>query len=315
MTGTPTDLSSPPAGPIADVSYRNYDGPLRRHHFRWWVIARMMASIVLRRKGFWVLAALSVIPYLLPGFQLYLMSRMPGDFAAMLARRPLNSVFYDAYAGSQLWQFLLALMAGAAIIAGDNRTNALQIYLARPITKGDYLTGKWMSVFLVLAATSLVPAVLLFLYCLASFSGDRFLDDHPRIWLQILGTCLLPPVLHASLIVGFSSCFKRPLMAGGIYAAFYFGLQVVTGITSDILWKSGKFSETIGHLSLPGVLRGLGQHFFDATPTFFGLPIPPRGGTDARPDLTALLIFAAVLVVLGLTVARLRIRAVEVVKG
>jgi ABC-2 type transport system permease protein len=305
-------------GPIADVSYRHYDGPLHTSLFRWWIVARAMVRLSLKKKGFWVLACLALLPYLFPGFQLYLRSRAPAEFAAFLAQRPFTGFFYDAYAQSQLWLFLLTLLVGAASIAGDNRTNALQIYLSKPLTKRDYLIGKWTSIFAILAVVSLVPALALYLFCLASFSDQGFLRDHPHLWLQVLGTSLLPAVLHASLILGFSAWFKRPLLAGGIYAAFYFGVQVVAGIIAAIMWRTGhpERISTISSLSVPGILRGLGQHIYNATPTFFGMPVPGRGGMEpTKPELLPLVLLGAALVVLGLTAARLRVRAVEVVRG
>jgi len=42
----------------------------------------------------------------------------------------------------------IALVVGAGAIAADNRSNALMVYLSKPITKGDYLLGKWMGIFL-----------------------------------------------------------------------------------------------------------------------------------------------------------------------
>jgi ABC-2 type transport system permease protein len=315
MSVTPTP---PAAGPIADVSYRHYDGPLHTSLFRWAIVARAMVRLSLKKKGFWVLAFLALLPYLFPGFQLYLRSRVPAEFTSFLAQRPFTSFFYDAYAQSQLWIFLLTLLVGAASIAGDNRTNALQIYLSKPLTKRDYLMGKWASIFVILAVVSLVPALALYLFCLASFSDQGFLRDHPYLWLQVLGASMLPATLHASLILGFSAWFKRPLLAGGIYAAFFFGVQIVVGIVAAIMWRTGhpERASTIASLSLPGLLRGLGQHLYDATPTFFGMPVRGPGGMEpARPELLPLVLLSAALVVLGLAAARARVRAVEVVRG
>ncbi|HEU4752754.1 MAG TPA: ABC transporter permease subunit, partial [Armatimonadota bacterium] len=253
-----------PGGPIADVSYRNYDGPLRSHPFRWWIIARMMARLALKRKGFWVLACLALLPYLFHAFQLYIRSQVPSRLAEFLGEQPFNLLFYDAYQRSEFWIFLLALLIGAGSIAGDNRTNALQIYLSKPVTKGDYLLGKWMGIFSVLAAVSLVPSVALFLFCWGSFSHQGFMKDYHDLAWQAVVAPLLPAALHASLILGFSAWFKRPLLAGGIYAAFYVGLQVVVAIMAGILWRTGREQDafTVGYLSVPGVIKGLGQHLY-----------------------------------------------------
>ena len=68
-----------PSGVIHDIGYRHYDGPLHTSLFRWWVVARAMVRLSLKKKGFWVLACLALLPYLFPGFQLYLRSRAPAE--------------------------------------------------------------------------------------------------------------------------------------------------------------------------------------------------------------------------------------------
>lgn len=315
----PNPAASPlPPAPIADTSYRNYDGPLHPPRFGWWIVARMMARLSLKRKGFWVLLFFALIPYLLPAFLLYIRSQDESKLLDMLAARSFAGIFYDAFAGAQLWIFLLALLVGASSIAGDNRANALQIYLSKPLTKGGYLAGKWLGIFSTLAAASFLPAFLLYLYCWGSFTAEGFLKDNPHLWLQVLAATLLPPALHASFLLGVSAWFKRPLLAGGIYAGLYFGVQVLSGIVAFILRRVGQDEQSVTamHCSIPGVLRGLGQHLFDTTPGFYGLPV--RFGAmaqETKPELLPLIVLAAAMIAAGLLLARLRVRAVEVVRG
>lgn len=318
MSASIPTAEAAPTAPIADTSYRNYDGPLHPPRFGWWIVARMMTRLSLKRKGFWVLLFFALIPYLLPAFLLYIRSQDESKLLDTLAARSFAGIFYDAFAGAQLWVFLLALLVGASSIAGDNRANALQIYLSKPLTKGGYLAGKWLGIFSTLAAASFLPALVLYLYCWGSFTNEGFLKDNPYLWLQVTAATLLPPVLHASFLLGVSAWFKRPLLAGGIYAGLYFGGQVLSGIVAVILRRVGQDeqSATALHCSIPGVLRGLGQHLFDTTPGFYGLPMRIGGFLqESKPDLLPLLILAGVLIVGGLLLARTRVRAVEVVRG
>src|SRR5688500_9736480 len=59
------------ASPIADVSYRNYDGPLRRR-LRWWIVALAGVRIAVSRWYFWLFVVLAMLPYLAGGFWIYL---------------------------------------------------------------------------------------------------------------------------------------------------------------------------------------------------------------------------------------------------
>jgi ABC-2 type transport system permease protein len=313
---TATEVTA--AAPIADVSYRSYDGPLRAHPLRFWIIARMMARLAVRRKGFWVLAVLAALPYVFPMFQLYIAGRDPTGAMKVLFRQPFNGLFYDAFAGfggAGLWLFLTALLAGAASIAGDFRTNALQIYLSKPVTRLDYLFGKWGGIFVVVGGVALIPALVFFIYCWASFNDQGFSRDQPYLWLQMLVVTLLPAVLHASLLVGFSAWLKRPLLAGGIYAALYFGGGILVDIIAIILRESHREHEAlvVKHLSLPGLLSGIAQHVYRATPSFFGMRMP--GSSGERPDLMPMAAMFGALCVAGLIAAFVRVRAVEVVRG
>jgi ABC-2 type transport system permease protein len=309
-----------PHAPIADLSYRHYDGPLRAHPVRWWIIARALLRSVIRKWWFWVPTALAMGPYLVSGFLLYLKSRLPADTGNMLIHRTFNGFFYDSYHYSLFWVFILTLLVGAGAIAGDNKANALQIYLSKPLTRADYVAGKWAGVFLLLAAVCLLPALVLYLYCLGTYQNQGFLRDNPYLWLKILGSTAVTAGLHASLILGISAWSKRPMMVGGIYAGVYVGLGVVTTIVFAIILRSGHphVAVTAAHLSLPGLLRGIAQHLYASTPSFFGVPMGEgRGGSllQFKPDLLPVAAVALAAAVVGIGAAVSRVRAVEVVKG
>ncbi|MFN3653459.1 MAG: ABC transporter permease [Armatimonadota bacterium] len=309
-----------PDGPIADVSYRNYDGPLLRHPFRPWIIARAMLRMFVRRWPYWVFAVFASLPYLLGGFLLYLQQQVATQ-APIVAAPEFNQTFYHAFGQGQFWIFLLALLVGAASIAGDNRTNALQIYLSKPMTKNDYLAGKWLGLFFALLAPALVPALVLYLYCALSYAGQGFFKDYPYLIVQLLAMTSMQAALHASLIIGISAWFKRPLLAGGLYAAFYVGSRIVLLILSMIVFQTGKkqLATTITSLSPSGILWGLAGAVYDGEPTFMGLGVSNPNGVSPEDILTptewVLWTALGVLIVLGIAMARFRVRAVDVVTG
>lgn len=312
---TPTDATT---GPIADLSYRGYDGPLNLHPLRWLVIAKMTAALAVKKKAFWALAFFAFVPWLLTGFGLYLQSQVPSGLAEVL-EQPLGQSFYQAHTWSLFWIFLTTLLTGASAIAGDNRTNALQIYLSKPVTKWDYLFGKWMGLYAVLTALMLAPTLLLLGFCAATYWNHGFARDNPHLWLQAIGSAFIPGALYASLMLGVSACFKRPVLAGGIFAGAYFGLGIVTRLVALILWQSEQRDQsvTVRYLSVGGMLDGIAQHIFGTTPSPPGMRrFMPEAMQDLpRPELLWLVLAAAILVIGGLAVARMKIRAVEVVKG
>lgn len=312
------------AGPIADLSYRNYDGPLHSRRARWWIVALNTLRLAKQKKGFWITAAISVLPYLLIVLQLWIQSRAqtPQGMNPFENTRPGQRFafnFFQAYSFQAFFLFILALMVGSGSIALDNRSNALLVYLSKPITKGDYLIGKWMGVFLALFAVALVPSLILYLYCLLSYYADGFFKNEPWLWLRMIVACAIPAAVHASLLIGFSAWSKTPRMAGAVYAGLFFIGQFVCmatwGITTNGHMARGVL---IRHLNIDGVIKGLGQNVYavdlvmptwnQARNTVENLAIPP-------PSLNGLLLLGAALCVFGIAAARMRIRAVEVVKG
>lgn len=308
--------------PIADTSYRNYDGPLQRGGPRWWIIARMMVRNAFSRRPFWVLGFMCVLPYLKTGFGMYLldqMQRLPTGVGQFLQKPTYAGYFYDAFGGfggAEFWLYLLALLVGAGSIAGDNRANALQIYLSKPITRGDYLLGKWLGIFVPVAAASALPAVILYVYGLISFHENGFFSQERDLPLRVLACTLAPAVLHSSLLTGISAWMKRPVMAGGIYAAIYSGSTVVAQILGVLFMRRDEdLARTLGALSPPGALVGLAKHLYGHEDTIFGFFIPNRQADPGRPDLWPLLALLLLCCFGGVVLARMRVRAVEVIQG
>lgn len=320
-----TDHTAPTgaASPIADLSYRNYDGPLHTRAVRWWIVALAGIRLVIRKKGFWIVFAISLLPFLVVGAILYFQSSYPmmmrGNPMANETRGQVYaSQFFQAYQNQSLWLFILALMAGAGSIAADNQANALLVYLSKPLTKGDYLLGKWMGIFLVVFAAAAAPAILLYLYCLLSYVPNGFLRDEPWLFFRVLAAAAVPASIHASLMIGFSAWSKTPRMAGALYAGVYFVSQAISMMTWGIT-THGDLGQGVltRHLSIPGVIDGLAQHIYNLQiiiVTFHRHRGMERLTLEA-PDLLVMLALAAGAIALGVLAARARIRAVEIVKG
>jgi ABC-2 type transport system permease protein len=317
--GGERDSSVPtPNAPIADLSYRNYDGPIHTRAVRWWIVALNTIRLAIKKKGFWVVAVIAALPYLLFGFILYLQSSITaqtgGAGGGMLmgeaSGRKFTVAFFQAFGQQSLWLFIISLMVGSGSIAADNQANALLVYLSKPLTKGDYLLGKWMGIFLMVFAVAFAPALLLYLYCLLSYTGDGFFSQDPLLFFRIIGACAVPAAVHASMLVGISAWSKTPRMAGAIYAGVYFVSLAIATILWGILYNGDmSLGNVERHLSVPGIAEGLAQNIFNVS------PIIPLAGSLDMPAFLPMLAAGLALVTLGVIAARSRIRAVEVVGG
>jgi ABC-2 type transport system permease protein len=326
---TPPPLEQSPASPIADLSYRSYDGPLYTRAIRWWVIALAGIRMSFKQKGLWALISISGLAYLFAGIILYVQSQFhppmggpagansfgpwPSDPAHKYA-----SAFYGVFGWQSFWLLLIALMIGTRSIASDNRANALLVYLSKPITRSDYLLGKWVSMFAVVFIAAMLPMMVLYVYCVLSFTSDGFFRQDPYLILRLIGVAAVPAAIHASLLLGFSAWSKTPRMAGSMYAAFYFASWIiVSGLWNISSHGMPDKSVIAGHLSLPGVIGGLVQNIYGITPQFMGwhrhmgvmlLKFP-------LPDFCIMLLAAGSLMAAGIFAAFLKVRAVEVIRG
>lgn len=317
----PTEAPSP----IADLTYRTYDGPLHTRALRWWIVALAGLRATVRLKGFWIVAALALMPYLIIALQLYLQGITQGAAASMnpfvqaTPGQKYAAQFFQALQWQMLFLFIVGLVVGAGSIARDNQANALLVYLSKPLTKADYVLGKWIAVFLAIYAVALAPALILYLYCLLSYTSAGFLKEEPWLLLRIVGACAVPAAVHSSLLIGFSSWSRTGRMAGAFYAGLYFLGNFVTAIYWGVRYR-GNLGEGVleRHLNVEGAISGLAQNILGVSqrmPTMMRHSGAMNVVTLDPPRLGVVLALAIGLCAAGIVAARLRIRAVEVVRG
>ncbi len=338
MSETPIIANSP----LADLSYRNYDGPLDSPTMRWWVIARMTFWMALRKKLMWLLLVMSGGYYLALMTILFFVEQFassqsvpagaPDPFTQFLSQIIWKDQFVHGISTGQMWFVMIGMLAGAGTIANDNRANALLVYLSKPCDKRDYLMGKWFGIFMILAMCMTIPSAFFYAYGVMSYRDYGFLSD---IWVPVKMAVyiVLSAGFYSSLIVGVSSLFKQGRLAGATLAGIYFLTNFFTQIMA-FSWAMSIFQQVgrrgapvanpttlaqgpriVGDLyyaSVDGINIGLGKAILgtDGTP-YFGMrsPIP----SVFAPNLWLMLLIVAGLSALFLSVAWSRIRAVEVV--
>ena len=306
---------------ISDLSYRNYDGPLKTRFVRWWVVAQSGLRLTWGRGWFYILAGLPLFRFLMAAFLMYIRNQIaPGlpNYADEPEGQRYALQFWSVLCGDTMSMLLLiiSLVAGAGCIAADNRANALLVYFSKPISKLDYLVGKWMSIFITLMGVMLFPAALLYTYCLISYREEGFFAADRWLGLHLLLAILVPAILHSSLIVGISAWSKSPRIVAAIYTSLYILGGIVAAIVGGILYKNDPAMQNlIQHFSLRGLIIGIDQNILHVVVPVFHLQRGAPVETIEIPRLWPLLTIVGVLVAGSLTAAWLKIRAVEVVRG
>jgi ABC-2 type transport system permease protein len=315
------------ASPIADLSYRNYDGPLKARAFRWWVVSISTFRFAMRNVFFWILAVIALLPYVYHLAIFYIFRADVGVRVGIvpLFEKPRYALqFYYAMEWQLFWMLLIGLVIGAGTIANDNRSNALIVYLSKPITKGDYLLGKWMGVFLVMLSITLIPGLIGYITCIMMFASDGFLKEEPWLPIQILAGSLVAPAIFTSVIVGISAWSKSGVMAGAFIAGLYILSGIVSSVLTGIFYRGDqerilREGGLLSHCSFSGIIRALLYDIYGISTGLVKRTNPDRTPAElvyyVPPNTWIILAVGLSIVILGIVAARLKIRAVEVVKG
>ena len=227
-----TGIAPPVAGSIRDQGYRRYDGRRAPHGSTWWVIARAGMLERLRERRFLALLLFAWAPFLVRAVQIY----VSANFAQASFLAPSAETFREFLDQQSIFVFFVTIYVGAGLIANDRRANALQIYLSKPLTRMEYITGKLVTLLAFLVGVTLAPALMLLLLQLMFAGSMAFMRANLFLFPAITLFSLLQVLLSAFAMLALSSLsrsrrFVAMMYAGIIFftAAMYQALSAITG--------------------------------------------------------------------------------------
>jgi ABC-2 type transport system permease protein len=241
--------------PIHDQGYRHYAGQRAPHGRAWWVIARSHIVTVLGYKSFRALLLIAWAPFVVRAVQIYVASTnvQVADFLAATA-----DTYRDFLSQQRLFVFLVTI-GQAGLIAEDRRTNALQLYLSKPLTRIEYVVGKLIPPLLYVLAVTLVPALLLLLLQIVFSGSATFLRANLFLIPAITLYSLIQALLSAFAILALSSLTKSRrfvaiLYAGVVFftAAMYQALRGITGSRTWAVMSPGEMLDVIANAAFRG---------------------------------------------------------------
>lgn len=277
--------------PIHDQGYRHYTGERTRHARGWWVIARAGIIERLRERRFLGLLLFAWSLFFVHAVQLYVGTTIVR--ASFFA--PTEETFHTFLNQQRLFVFFITVYAGAGLIASDRQSNALQIYLSKPITRHDYIAGKLLALAAFLIAVTWVPAMLL-LFLQVLFSGSLdFVSAHPRLIPAITLTALLQITLAAMTMLALSSLSRSRRFAAMLYA----GIVIFAAALDRVLQVATR--------NPAWVLLSPQNTLLVVTDAIFG------AGTDSAVPVALALLALGALLAISVFVLERRVRAVDVV--
>ena len=278
--------------PIHDQGYRRYAGQRLPVGRAWMVIARTGVRTLLGRRAFIGLLLLAWLPFLVRAVQMYLAVNLPQ--AAVLL--PTALTFRQFLAQQEVFLFFMTIYAGSGLVANDRRVNALQIYLSKPLTRVEYIFGKFVVLATFLLLVTWVPAVALLLVQILFSGSFSFFLGNPQLLPAITLFSIIQVITISTTILALSSLSKNARYVAFLYAALIFFSQAMMIIMivvtrTRLLW-----------ISVPNDLNMVADVIFGVTTV--------RAAASPFPPFLMLFL----LVCASLAILERRVRAVEVVR-
>jgi ABC-2 type transport system permease protein len=279
--------------PIYDQGYRRYEARAALHRLRFWPITREALRLVLAKRAFLGLLAVSFLPFIVRAIQIYIVTRFPEAGRVL----PIDGRLFGDFLNQQIgFTLLLSIFGASGLIANDLRTGAILVYLSRPLTRRDYVMGKLGVPLLLNLSVTLVPGLLLYAAGLG-LAPEQYLKW--ELWWiapAIVAHALTESLVVSLLVLAISSLSRSARVAGLAFVGLFFGLEMVR-----VVLQNGFHRKEAVLLSLQADLQALGVALFGVADRSLQIPwIWPL----------------AVLVVVSfgsLAILRSRVRAVEIV--
>jgi len=277
--------------PIYDQSYRPYRGAFSSHAMRWWTIARSGLVHFLKGRKFLVFITLTFVPPIIHGFLIYFTHQFPEQ-----AMVKVDAEFFRRFLEIQtVWFIFLGIYPGSGLISNDLKGNAIQLYLSKPLTRVDYVTGKFGVLASFLLGVTFVPGLLLFALEV-SFSSDlRFVSAYWWIPFSLAAYSAFAAVVWTLVVLALSSMSKNSRYVGIL-------LLTLSLLSSGFAqFMRGVFNrDGVIVISCLDSLKILSYAFFGGTSEY----------GDHRFGAAVMLLLMAAASIL---ILRARVRAVEVV--
>jgi ABC-2 type transport system permease protein len=286
--------------PIHDQGYRHYHGARAPRGRSWAVIASAGIRTYFQKKAFLGLLLVAWFPFFVRAVQIYAAANLPQ--AAFLTP---NAETFRQFLGQQdIFVFFITVYVGAGLIANDRRANALQIYLSKPLTRAEYVFGKFVVLSAFLLLVTWVPAMVLLLVQIAFAGNFTFFVNNLFLFPAITLLAFIEVATSAFAMLALSSLSNSSRYVGILYTALIFFTSALWGVLTFAL---GRQRAPAGH-GWPGVswispsadLTQVGNVIFR---------LPPRYDTAWPVALLVLVLLVAGSVL----ILERRVRGVEIV--
>jgi ABC-type transport system involved in multi-copper enzyme maturation permease subunit len=147
----------------------------------------------------------------------------------------INNYFFLGFLAVESWiSFLLITWQGPQLVAVDLANNALGLILGRPISRTEYVLGKFLVIATLLSVVTWIPTLILF-FLQAGLTGHGWIWSH--FWM--VGSILLASWMWITIValvtLAASAWLKWRVAASGMMLAFFFLLPAFGAAINAVL--------------------------------------------------------------------------------
>jgi ABC-type transport system involved in multi-copper enzyme maturation permease subunit len=191
---------------IREKGYSHWQGELKTSHYNWLPIFLNGIKAIFKKKYAKLIFAMSGSTFIIFLLAVYVSTKPELKILSELVRLlKSDAALFKTFYSNNFLIFMLVILSsfsGADLISTDLKFKAFPLYFARPLSRGDYLLGKFSIILFYLLLFTLVPGILLLLFKMI-FTGS--LAVSPLLLLAIVVFPLLECIFLASLTLTLSS--------------------------------------------------------------------------------------------------------------
>lgn len=277
--------------PIHDQSYRRYAGVRQEPGSAWLTIATTGIRTILGKKLFLLVLLAAWGQFFVRAVMFYLSANFPN--LEILA--PSVETFRQFFEIQEIFVLFVTVYVGSGLVANDRRSNAIQIYLSKPLSRVDYVVGKLGTLVFFLLLVTLVPALALLLVEILFSASVAFVGANLFLIPAMTLYALVEVLLSAFTMLALSSLTTSARYTAMLYA----GVVLFTAALFSILFGITN-SSALAWLSFRANLDQIGDVIFK---------LPPR--YDSSWFLSVVVV--ALLIGLSVFVLERRVRGMKVV--
>jgi ABC-2 type transport system permease protein len=245
-------------------TYKAYRGQLTPAWSRFTVLSRYGLSTLFNSRPFTAYAVLCFVPFLVGLVFIYFMHSSVAQmvFGIRFSSQPIiNNVWFLTFLSTEAWMgFVLAAWGGPGMITKDFANHSIQLYLSRPLSRGEYLFGKASVLGILLSCTTWVPALLLF-FVQAELQGHGWIWENFWMAGSIVLGCLIWIATISLLSMAIAVWVRWRIAATALMFGVFFMLPAMGAVISVILRTKW------GHvINFPMMITIIWSHLFRINP-------------------------------------------------